>query len=944
MKSHSILLVAATFAGLLCFFTACKNDDEEPSPAQVTISDFTKTIAENPTVGTSLGNLSATTNQGTLIYSLSNQNPTGALAVDSLTGELTVANASLFDFETNQTLTATSTASVGTVSQPSTVTITLTDVDESVDAVSVADFALTLDENPISGQLLGQVATTSASGTVSFALASQTPAGAMAINSSTGELSVADSIQFDYETNPTLSAQVVATVGTASDTAQVTIILNDVDESTVTADDLAVTINENPSNGQSLGKINTTNASGAVTFSFAAQNPAGTFALNDSTGELTVADSAKFDFETNPTLTAQIIATVGTATDTAQVTITLNDVDETMITATNFSVTMDENPTNGQVLGTVQASSPMTLSFSLTSQTPAGAMAINATTGELTVAQASAFDYETNQTLTANFEVTNGPNTETGTITITLNDVNEAAADAFILTYRTSMPNEDVTIYTYFNSYTYDYNVDWGDGTVELNQTGNATHTYTNAGDHQISITGDFPAFRAGNPTDARKLISVDQWGNQIWQTMQSALLNCSNLESMGADAPDLSQVTSMVNMFGGAEKFNIDIGHWDVSNVEDMNFLFSNASIFNQDLSSWDVANVISMSNMFVGAAAFNQDIGSWDVSNVTDMGGMFNSAISFNQNIGNWNVGNVTNMSFMFRDTQAFNQDIGSWDVSNVTDMQSMFSEADFNRDIGSWNVGNVTDMSAMFSEAGAFNQDISGWDISKVVSFQNMFRGASLFNRDISSWNTSSAVSMFGMFNRASSFNQPIGSWNVSGVTDMSFMFDGAANFNQNINSWDVSNVTNMLQMFRNTDDYNQPLNNWGNKLTNVTNMGGMFFSATRFNQNINSWDVSNVTNMSSMFSGAVDFNQPLINWTVSNVTNMELMFSDANSFNGDITSWNVSSVTNMYAMFVRASAFNRDISGWAVQNVTSCQFFRLNSALAPVNTPNFTNCTQ
>ena len=99
-----------------------------------------------------------------------------------------------------------------------------------------------------------------------------------------------------------------------------------------------------------------------------------------------------------------------------------------------------------------------------------------------------------------------------------------------------------------------------------------------------------------------------------------------------------------------------------------------------------------------------FNQDIGSWDVSNVTDMGGMF-QATPFNQDIGSWDTSSVTDMNNMFYRATSFNQDIGSWDTSNVTSMRQMFSNGDsvritkFNQDIGSWDTSSVTDMSGMF-----------------------------------------------------------------------------------------------------------------------------------------------------------------------------------------------------------------------------------------------------
>jgi surface protein len=66
--------------------------------------------------------------------------------------------------------------------------------------------------------------------------------------------------------------------------------------------------------------------------------------------------------------------------------------------------------------------------------------------------------------------------------------------------------------------------------------------------------------------------------------------------------------------------------------------------------LGSWDVSNVTDMSGMFGGAFEFNQDIGRWDVSSVTDMNEMFYHAKSFNQYIGSWDMSSVTNMYTMF------------------------------------------------------------------------------------------------------------------------------------------------------------------------------------------------------------------------------------------------------------------------------------------------------
>jgi len=51
--------------------------------------------------------------------------------------------------------------------------------------------------------------------------------------------------------------------------------------------------------------------------------------------------------------------------------------------------------------------------------------------------------------------------------------------DEFITTWKTSANDRMITVPAInSNSYTYDYTVDWGDGTSEANVTGPISHTY----------------------------------------------------------------------------------------------------------------------------------------------------------------------------------------------------------------------------------------------------------------------------------------------------------------------------------------------------------------------------------------------------------------------------------------------------------------------------------
>ena len=263
----------------------------------------------------------------------------------------------------------------------------------------------------------------------------------------------------------------------------------------------------------------------------------------------------------------------------------------------------------------------------------------------------------------------------------------------FITTWEITEADKKITIPTTGTGYS--YTVDWGDGTSDTKTyTGNASHSYNNAGEYDVKITGTFPRIYFNYAGDYAKIIAIKSWGSIEWQSMANAFLGCINLKGTTAtDTPNLAAVTNMIRMFRSASTFNQDIGDWDTSKVTNMGGMFNRATAFNQDIGDWDTSNVTNMYDMFQGTRAFNQDISDWDTSNVKKMDYMFQSARAFNQDIGNWDTSNVTDMRYMFRSASAFNQDIGNWDTSNVTDMTSMFNDASsFNQNLSGWNVAKV------------------------------------------------------------------------------------------------------------------------------------------------------------------------------------------------------------------------------------------------------------
>ena len=78
------------FIAIICLIASLSCDNKE-DPVTVSTADFTTTIDENPTTGASIGTVTGTTNRGSVTFSIASQTPTGAMAIDATTGELTVA-------------------------------------------------------------------------------------------------------------------------------------------------------------------------------------------------------------------------------------------------------------------------------------------------------------------------------------------------------------------------------------------------------------------------------------------------------------------------------------------------------------------------------------------------------------------------------------------------------------------------------------------------------------------------------------------------------------------------------------------------------------------------------------------------------------------------------------------------------------------------------------
>ena len=167
----------------------------------------------------------------------------------------------------------------------------------------------------------------------------------------------------------------------------------------------------------------------------------------------------------------------------------------------------------------------------------------------------------------------------------------------------------------------------------------------------------------------APTLLSVVQFGDVVWKELCYAFHSCTNMRfEEGIDTPNLSQCTSLRDMFKHCERFNSPLEHWDVSTVTDMSGMFYGCKAFNQPLQKWNVSQVVNMNGMFKDCFLFNQPLNLWDVRSLTKMDFMFDGCKAFNQPLEKWNVAKVKDMFCMFRNCTSFNQSLAAWNINSV------------------------------------------------------------------------------------------------------------------------------------------------------------------------------------------------------------------------------------------------------------------------------------
>ncbi len=226
----------------------------------------------------------------------------------------------ILDHETTTSYSLTVTVSDGTNTDTETLTIAINDIDLTVTNTLAASGQA---ENISTGTSIMTASASGAEGTVSYSITDSD--NKFSINSSTGEVTLANAL--DYETKTSHTFTVTATDGVTTVTEEFTLNVTDMIISTlaVSLANSGAALAESSSSGTSVGSSSISNPdSETVTYTLSGTGSSN-FAV-DSSGNVTT--NATLDFETAKSYALTLTATAGGNTTTDAFTVNVGNVEE----------------------------------------------------------------------------------------------------------------------------------------------------------------------------------------------------------------------------------------------------------------------------------------------------------------------------------------------------------------------------------------------------------------------------------------------------------------------------------------------------------------------------------------------------------------------------------------------------------------------------------------
>ena len=413
--------------------------DVNEAPAFDDVSPTTRSIAENTGTGVDIGTPVAATDLdagATLTYSLGGTDAS-SFDIDTSTGQLKTKVA--LDHETKASYTVMVSVHDGknaaggsdtTADDEVTVTITVTDANDSPEFPSTESGARSIAENTASNTNIGAPvrATDADNDNLTYTLEGM-EAGSFAIDESSGQLKTKSPL--DHEDKESYTVKVKASDGNGGvDTIEVTITVTDMNEapsfdSATARRNLPENTAANQPVGPAVSAVDV-DAGDSLAYSLGGTDSA-SFGINGSTGQITVGAGTTPDFETTTRYEVTVTATDSSnLSDTITVTINVTEGNDPPIFATDTATrSVAENTGTGQDIGTpfeATDAEKETLTYTLEG-TDAASFGIVATSGQLQTK--AALDYEAKPSYSVIVKAADASASGTITVTITVTDVNE---------------------------------------------------------------------------------------------------------------------------------------------------------------------------------------------------------------------------------------------------------------------------------------------------------------------------------------------------------------------------------------------------------------------------------------------------------------------------------------------------------------------------------------
>ncbi len=370
-------------------------------------------LSESAPVGSTVASLTASDPEGVaLSYDIIDGDPSDQFTIDDSGAVTTSAN---LDFEAVSGYSLTVEISDGTFTVTETVTVTVLDENEPP---VVSPTSGSVPEDVVPGTSVTLLAASDPeAAAVTYTIVGGDPDSRFAIDGS-GLVTTADAL--DFEATDTYSLVVDVSDGVNVVPVAVDVTVTDVNEAPVAAL-TSLSVSEAATVGTDIGIANITDPEGdALTFAITAGDPAAQFDI-DKNGLVSVAGA--LDTETTASYTLTVSASDGEFTTTATVTITVTDVNEPPATSP-LSVTVAEDLAVGATMGTLSVVDPEgdRLTLTIVGGDPDGTFNVHKFGAVRTAAE---LDFETTTDYSLTIEVSDGVNTVTETVTVTVTDVNE---------------------------------------------------------------------------------------------------------------------------------------------------------------------------------------------------------------------------------------------------------------------------------------------------------------------------------------------------------------------------------------------------------------------------------------------------------------------------------------------------------------------------------------